>query len=124
MSVHRVDAETPPSLGERCAQAAWLAPGLLFAGAIAVAAYLLEPMTTLATLAAFGKPVTITAPVLGFSRHGAARRRRAAPVCAGNGIFGQERVALGDRAIRSKDRGERIIGLGVGRSRWSSSRWG
>ena len=115
MSVHRVHAKTQPSLGERCAQAAWLAPGLLFAGAIAVAAHLLEPITTLATLAAFGKPVTITAPVLGLVLGMALHAVAARPLFARGTAFSVKRVlrwaiALFGLKIAASD----IIGLGVG----------
>ena len=115
MSVHRVHAKTQPSLGERCAQAAWLAPGLLFGGAIAVAAYLLEPMTTLATLAAFGKPVTITAPVLGLVLGMALHSVAARPLFVRGTAFSVKNVlrwaiALFGLKIAASD----IIGLGVG----------
>ncbi len=40
------------------------APGLALSGALAYVAVQIEPLTTKATLAAFGKPITITAPVL------------------------------------------------------------
>jgi uncharacterized integral membrane protein (TIGR00698 family) len=39
-------------------------PGLLFAGALAFASAQLEPLATKATLALFGRPIAITAPVI------------------------------------------------------------
>ena len=115
MSVPHILKATPPSLGTRCAQAAGIGPGLLFAGAIAVAAYYLEPMTTRATLAAFGRPVTITAPVLGLVLGIALHPVAAWPLFAPGTTFSVNRVlrwaiALFGLKIAAGD----IVGLGMG----------
>lgn len=94
---------------------AQIAPGLIFAGAVAVAAYYLEPLTTRATLAAFGRPVTITAPVLGLLIGMALHPIVARPMFAHGTTFAVTRVlrwaiALFGLKIAASD----IIGLGVG----------
>jgi len=94
---------------------AHIAPGLVFAGAVAVSAYYLEPLTTRATLAALGRPVTITAPVLGLLIGMALHPIVARPMFTHGTIFAATKllrwaIALFGLKIAASD----IIGLGIG----------
>ena len=108
-------AAAPGSWANRIAGLAALLPGLLISGALAYLSVQLEPFTTRATLAAFGKAVTITAPVIalliGMTLHGFAAR----PVFAAGTTFAIKKllrwaIALFGLKIAAAD----ILGLGLG----------
>ena len=108
-------AAAPQSFGGRLSLVADLVPGLIFAGALAYLAVTLEPWTGRATLALFGKSVTITAPVIGLligiPLHGVA----AQPVFIPGTTFAIKKVlrwaiALFGLKIAAAD----IFGLGLG----------
>ena len=108
-------AVTPGTSANRISGLLALLPGLLIAGALAYLAVQLEPLTTRASLAAFGKAVTITAPVIalliGMTLHGLAAR----PVFAPGTTFAIKKllrwaIALFGLKIAAAD----ILGLGVG----------
>ncbi len=115
MSLDRASAASPPTLGGRLGQIGQVAPGLLLAGALAFLSVELEPWTTRATHALFGRPVTITAPVLGLLIGMALHPLAARPFFAQGSSFAVKRVlrwaiALFGLKIAAAD----IIGLGLG----------
>ncbi len=114
MSVHK-SAAVAGGAYERGAFLASLAPGLLFAGALAYAAVWLEPWGAKLALASFGKSITITAPVIalliGMALHPIADR----PEFLAGTTFAIKRVlrwaiALFGLKIAIAD----ILGLGLG----------
>jgi len=115
MSAPRISVAKPRTFGERVGQLGQLAPGLLFAAALAFAAACLEPWTTRATLAVFGRPITITAPVLGLLIGMALHPVAARPLFMPGTTFAVTKVlrwaiALFGLKIAAVD----IIGLGAG----------
>ena len=82
MSLDKVEGQKRAASVDFAGLAKYL-PGLVLAGALAYAAVQLEPFTTRATMAMFGKPVTITAPVIalliGMAMHAIAARPMFAP---------------------------------------------
>ncbi len=115
MSVQRASVTPIFALSHRFGQATQLVPGLLFAGAIAIAAVYLEPWTTRATLAAFGRPITITSPVLGLVIGIALHPIATWPQFTPGTTFAVKRllrwaIALFGLKIAAAD----ILGLGVG----------
>ena len=115
MSVQRVSSPPRRAIGDLTAQIGQAAPGLLLSAALAYVAVSLEPWTTRATLSLFGRPVTITAPVLGLLIGMALHPLAARPLFAPGATFAVKRVlrwaiALFGLKIAAVD----ILGLGVG----------
>jgi uncharacterized integral membrane protein (TIGR00698 family) len=115
MSLQRLSAATPATIGERFGKVAQLAPGFVIAGVLAFVAVRLEPWTARATLAAFGRPVTITAPVLGLLIGMALHPVAARPLFTPGTTFAVKSVlrwaiALFGLKIAASD----ILGLGLG----------